>query len=324
MQIQMEITEKMKLYNVYRLCDKHINFKENIKVTHTEEINSAGTKKITVYTIHNWLELKNVLTEISKVPALLQYANECIQYVPDTFREEESIRFISDKYTVFCNKIEILYNKMQCIIELYESLKIETEGKGVDIKLPPCDDLKEYIAYLKDLDFIFSQCPFLQCDNEVLKFGSVDVGSNWLKLTVATVSTCLILNNIASLMDKALILRSHYITIQQQEELLKSSKTKIEMSEENINTFKVLKNSYMNIIIDQLEKESSKTLTPEERNRTEISLNKLIMLLDKGCEIYATLDSPEDVQALFPEIQSNLELPDSIIKYLEEKEEITE
>ena len=44
------------------------------------------------------------------------------------------------------------------------------------------------------------------------------------------------------------------------------------------------------------------------------------MLLDKGCEIYATLDAPEDVQLLFPEIQENLELPESIIKYIEEKE----
>ncbi len=55
--------------------------------------------------------------------------------------------------------------------------------------------------------------PILQCDDEILKFGSVDVGSNWLKLIIATTSTCMILNNTASLIDKSLILRSHYIKI---------------------------------------------------------------------------------------------------------------
>lgn len=80
----------------------------------------------------------------------------------------------------------------------------------------------------------------------------------------------------------------------------------------------------MNIIIKQLQKECNESWNPEEIDKAERSLEKLIILLDKGCEIYATLDAPEDVQALFPEIQSNLELPDNIMKYLEEKEKQTE
>ena len=45
---------------------------------------------------------------------------------------------------------------------------------------------------------------------------------------------------------------------------------------------------------------------PEERDKAERSLEKLELLLEKGCEIYATLDSPDEVQVLFPEIQSHL------------------
>ena len=37
-------------------------------------------------------------------------------------------------------------------------------------------------------------------------------------------------------------------------------------------------------------------------------------------EIYASIDAPEDVQLLFPEIQGNLELPGELMKYLEDKE----
>lgn len=37
--------------------------------------------------------------------------------------------------------------------------------------------------------------------------------------------------------------------------------------------------------------------------------------------MHSILDSPEDTQALFPEIQRNLELPNKILKYLEDKTE---
>lgn len=320
MKIQIGVTEKMKLYNVYRICKKYIDFNEIIEVTSNEELNPAGTKKITVYSIKNWSDLKNVLIYILKIPALTPYVADCIRTVPDILQEDKIIRVNHDKYSVINNKQNILKSKMKNIVELYESLNIETDGNGIDIKLPPCDDLKEYINYLKELDFIFSQCPFLQHNNEVLKFNSVDVGSNWIKLTVATASTCLILNSVASILDKAIALRSHYITVQQQEELLRSQQIKNEIAEEDILLFKKLKNAGMDLIIKNAENEFGKSLNPEETDKAKRSLDKLVMLLDKGCEIYATLDAPEDVQLLFPEIQENLELPESIIKYIEEKE----
>lgn len=49
---------------------------------------------------------------------------------------------------------------MKTIIELYESMKLDNSGYGLDIKLPPCDDLKNYISYLKDIDFLFSMSIF--------------------------------------------------------------------------------------------------------------------------------------------------------------------
>jgi len=302
----------MKLYNVYRLC------KQNIELIN--DLNINYNKNAHIYTINNWLELKNILNKIEKIPVLKNLTSKCIKSVPDVVRHEKSPRMNEDIYNEFIAEKNILYNKMNMIIELYESMNLENDGNGVDIKLPPCEDLKEYISYLKDLEFIFSQCPYLQCENEILKFGSVDIGSNWLKLTIAGASTCLLLTNIASLVDKALILRSHYITIAQQEELLKSQQIKNELTEENFETFKTLKNAYMNIIINLLQKEYDTSWNPEEIDKAERSLEKLIILLDKGCEIYATLDAPEDVQALFPEIQGNLELPDNIMKYLEDKE----
>jgi len=262
-----------------------------------------------------------VLNIINKIPALTNYVNDYIQSVPDSLRDNTSPRMEIDRYNNFISRKNILYNKMQAIIELYESMNLENDGNGLDIKLPHCETLKEYISYLKDLEFVFSLCPYLHSEDESLKFGSVDVGSNWIKLTIAGASTCLLLANVASLVDKAIILRSHYLTLAQQEEVLRSQQIKNELAEENVKFFETLRTTYTNIVINQLEKESNDTWNPEERDITKVSLEKLIYLLDKGTEIYATLDSPANTQALFPEIQGNLELPDNIMKYLESKSE---
>lgn len=322
MKLQIGVNQKMKLYNVYRICKQNIDFFDIVSITEKEEMNASHTRQITIYTLNNWLELKQIFDTLSKVPVLKNYVNECVQSIPDFVRNEESPRIVSNIYNNFMSKESVLYNRMQAIIELYESMDIENEENGIDIKLPLCKDFKNYISYLKDIDFIFSQCPFLQCDDEILKFTSVDVGSNWLKFTiVATASTCIILKSVASLVDKAMILQSHYITIQQQEETLKSMKDKNELLKDEIEIFKIIKKAYMDEAISSLEKDYGKLKDPEEQDKARRSLEKLMNLLEKGTEFYATLDSPKEIQALFPQIEDNLSLPDNIVNYIEQKDQ---
>lgn len=71
--------------------------------------------------------------------------------------------------------------------------------------------------------------------------------------------------------------------------------------------------------IVQLEEEIEPLNDGEERGKVEKSLEKLMELLDKGVEIYASLDSPKDVQVLFPEIGDTKKLPENILKFLEDK-----
>lgn len=303
----------MKLYNVYRLC------KQNVDFFYKNHIIDKGNG---INTIESWEEIQRRFGKLSKIPVFKKDIETYLKTVPSIEREEEEPK-ISSKLASKLSAQEIdIYNKIYNIIELYESMGLNDEdnSNAIDIKLPACEDLDEYISYLKDLNFIFSQCPFLQCDGEVIKFGSVDVGSNWLKLTITAASISVILTNTASLLDKALALRSHYITIQQQEEMLRSMQIKNELAEEQVRTFKQLKDAGMEIVIQRLEKDHGIQLDPEERDKTERILDKLILFLDKGGEIYASLDAPEDIQLLFPEIQGDLELPENIIKYLEDKE----
>lgn len=320
MKLQIGVNQKMKLYNVYRICKKNIDFWNIIHITQKNEANSSHTSNITVYTLNNWLELKRIFDILSKVPILENNVSECVQSIPDLARNEKSPRIVTETYKNLMSKKDILYNKMKVIIELYESMDIENEENGIDIKLPHCKDFKDYISYLKDIDFIFSQCPFLQCEDNVLKFASVDVGSNWLKFTVAaTASTCIILGSVASLVDKAITIRSHYLNVKQQEEVLKKIQGKNELLKEQIEMFTQLRNYYMDEAILSLEKDYGELKDPEEQDKARRSLKKLMDLLEKGTEFYATLDSPEEIQVLFPQIEDNLSLPDNITNYIEQK-----
>lgn len=316
MQIQMVVTQKMKLYNAYRLCKQNITFLESAYASKDD--------KVGVFIIHNWIVIKQHLEHIKKIPSFRKFVNDYIDSVPVLVRENVSPQIDPSTAGKINAKLKVITSKMETIIELYESMKISSGGNGIDIKMPPCEYLDDYISYLHEINFIFTQCPFLQCEGEVLKFESVDVGSNWLKLTIAATTTCMLLNHTVALIDKALIIRSHYTSLKQQEEILRSQQNKNELATEITNSYDFLRSTYMNAVIEQLENDLGELKNPEERDKAERSLEKLADLLDKGCEIYATLDAPEDVQALFPEIQGNLELPDNIINYLEEKTDAQE
>lgn len=313
MKILIGVTDKMKLYNVYRLCKQNIKFFES---THIIDIGNG------LYSIIDWVEVRQKFKIISKIPVLKKHVDKYLDEIPFLRPEDEELKIGSALASILMQQEKYIYNKMYMIIELYESMGLNSDGNAnaIDIKLPLCEDLDEYISYLKDINFIFTQCPFLQCENEVVKFGSVDVGSNWLRLTIVATSVSMILSNTASILEKAITLRSHYITIQQQEEMLRSMQIKNELAEEQIRTFKQLKDVGVEIVIKRLEKDNGIQLDPEERDKTERALDKLILFLDKGGEIYASLDAPEDIQLLFPEIEGNYELPENIVKYLEDKE----
>ena len=75
----------------------------------------------------------------------------------------------------------------------------------------------------------------------------------------------------------------------------------------------------MSEITSSLENEISPLEDGDQRGRLEKSLEKLCNLLDKGVEIYASIDSPNDVQVLFPTLNEQERLPETILKYLEDK-----
>lgn len=64
MKIQIGVNQKMKLYNVYRICKQNIELIKNIDVTQRDDTDLSKDIKVKIYTIKNWYNLKNILYKL--------------------------------------------------------------------------------------------------------------------------------------------------------------------------------------------------------------------------------------------------------------------
>lgn len=309
----------MKLYNIYYLCKKFY------KALNSLTISEEKSQNITTYCIENWYEYLNILKSLRTIPYFKNKVDLIYNSIPVFIKSSPQPKIDISIKNKFLNAHLVLVQNMKTIIELYESMNISEKEKGIDVKIPNCQNLKEYIKYLNDIDFVFSQCPYLLHKDETIKFSFVDVGSNWLtfiiEVSAGAATSFYILNNLAKIVDKAMILKSHYSSIKEQEENLKIARQKRELAEEEKEIFNTLKKYYMKDISDSLENEIAPLDDGDQRGRLEKSLEKLSNLLDKGVEIYASLDVPKEIQVLFPAIEEQEKLSDSILNYLEDKKE---
>lgn len=199
----------MRLYNIYYLCKEYEDtfLKFSIRQTNISD----------VYKVENWEGYTEGLSIIRQIVFLQPYVDALYDIVPVFVRGKKQPEIDSVTRNALLASNKGILNKMQAIIELYESLNLGEEFDGVDIKIPKCNSLGEYISYLKDIDFIFEQCPFLQHKDGTIKFKNVDVGSQWLTFLIVaasgTAAVTYILNNLAMLLDKAVQLKSHLINL---------------------------------------------------------------------------------------------------------------
>ena len=89
MKIQIGVNQKIKLYNVYRLCKIHVNF--------FSRTNAKRTRN-NVYTISNWMQSKKELEIIRKIPMLKKYVDEYIELIPDILTKKDSFEIDDDTY----------------------------------------------------------------------------------------------------------------------------------------------------------------------------------------------------------------------------------
>ena len=208
---------------------------------------------------------------------------------------------------------------------LYKSMGGEPDI-GLDIKIPETDNITEFKKYIDNLEFIFTKCPFFQSEETSLKLETVDKGSIWLVIGVvcasATVGSAL-LNNIAAFIDKCFVIKSHRLTCMAQEQDIKASEYSEKEKEEMLEVVKKLYRIRVSNAIKELEESTGCHIKDgDDRGRAEQSLEKLGKLIDKGMQIYSSIDSPDEVKALFEPLEMKyLSIADELKKITENPDE---
>lgn len=309
----------MRLYNIYFLCKQY--------KTEVDDLNIIETRKNQIYVIEKWSSYKNTLSVLRNVKPLKKHIDDFYRSVPVFVREEQKPEIDSSIRNSLINKKKNIVSKMDAIIELYESMELGERTNGIDVKIPKCDSLDEYISLLKEIDFIFTQCPYMCHKDGQIKFNTVDVGSQWLSFLICAAAGSaaikFIWDNLAAMIDVCLQLKSHLLSIKQQEEVLRIQKFQGDALKSSLDAFEVIKKHYISEAAKEIEEKNGEypLKDGEERGKLEKSLEKLCGLLDKGVEIYASIDAPKEAQLLFPALGDKAELPDAVLKYLEEKNE---
>lgn len=222
-------------------------------------------------------------------------------------------------------KLNILLVKMECIIQLYESMgQRNEENLGLEIKIPATKNITEYKKYVDSLEFIITKCPFFKSNEASINFNTIDVGSMWLILGITCVSVTaasILLNNIAAFIDKCFIIRSHKITCERQEQEIALSQIEKKEKDELIKSINKLYKIAIKNAVKELEENSGCHLqNGEEQGMAEQSLEKLEQLIDKGLQIYSSISANNEVKALFAPLEMKYISIEKEIKQLEEKQ----
>ena len=104
-----------------------------------------------------------------------------------------------------------------------------------------------------------------------------------------------------------------------QDEILKTMQSKNEATQETVDAFKKMKKITYKQYVDELQNELGRLENGEEEGKVAKSLEKLANLLDKGVEIHTSIETPKEIKVLFPFVETQQTLPDSLLKYIEDK-----
>lgn len=255
------------------------------------------------------------------------YKSFCIQLCFD-LEDIPYLQFSSEIYSDNINEsikeLECLSQKMKCVILLYETMGYNNkESIGIDIKIPKIGSITDLKTYIDGLEFVFTKCPFLQSKSERLELRTVEHGSIWLVFTVVGVTVAvgsILLNNIAAFIDKCFVIRNHKLICESQRQCIEIMEVDQKEKEEMLkNINKVYKIMIKKTIKEFEECTGYQLQDGDEEGRAEQSFERMIKLLDQGLQIYSSINSPEEIKAVFAPLEMHYLDIQKGLKQIEEK-----
>lgn len=322
----------MRLYNIYYVCKMAMEDLSDVEI-HREIVN--GFPRMDIINLNKY---ENALETLSNLEFIKDYVRHTIQMITNIRNDNKFINSTingkilttvnisgGDEANLINNQYSTIFNKVQSIIDLYESMKETKHQIGIDINIPPCQYLHEYLSILKDIDFIISQCPYLRSSDEDIQYDGADVGSDWITLVIvstgAVATTSYILNNFAQLTKKVQEIRVRFQKIKQNEEFLKTMNIKNELLEQMKNVYESEVEETFRNAIHELKEELGNLNDGEEESKVLKSLQKYNDLLDRGVQFYSSIESSPEIKELLPSSDDPKALTDTIVKYIEKKDD---
>lgn len=258
------------------------------------------------------------LSSLEELPGFEGTASKFLEIIGDQrVRKHSEDCIITTAQALAVNSyIDGIIFSMRLLSEFFDKAGIHEREYGFDIKLPPNISLQHLTVLVKNLDLVFSQCPLFSKDDGQITYSGVDVGSSWLTFAVVGAGATYILSKLAEFVDKCIIIRSHWLTCKQQEETAR----KLGLSNDILNSMKKSSQAILEKVEENILNElaSSNDITnPEDKERLKYSMNLFTEQMSKGMEIYASVESPKEIKATFPPIETQA-LPDTILKMLTE------
>lgn len=308
----------MRLYNIYYLCKSSVDGIKNLKAQGKTD-NSSNTYLV----LTGWGIAVKSLETLRQISFLKEETDNLLKTIPSYERETDNPEISQNTYGAFENRRKLIVAKLEAIIDLYESMERGESAEGIDVKIPNCDTLDEYIQYLKDINFVLTKCPMISGSDEQITFNTVDVGSMWLSFIIkGGAGGHVILSVLSKISDVALKIKTNFNLLKAQNEMLETMRQKNEIGEEVIDAYRKLKTMMLDQAVTELENDCGERISePEDRARAATAIEKLSELFDKGVEIYSAIETPQDIKVIFPFTENAPVLPEGLQKLIEAKED---
>lgn len=298
----------MRLQEIYSICKKT----QEVWVEMVfEEVNAPGI-------VYQKLKNPDAVRVLLSVLEPIEFFAENIAGVKRTSlgftQTSGAITFDKTNKAQLLSEYSRLKNKVMTVTDLFESMHYGQASEGFDIKLPKDISLSELSRCTHDLDIIFSTCPLFADQQENVTFKAVDIGSIWLNFAIVGATVTGTLKILAELVDKVLIIRSHYLTCKEQEEKARSLKLSNDVLENLIQTNKAIGNGLLEQVSTELATQHEIT-DPEAIGRLNNSIKLLYEWMSKGMEIYASIQASPEIKAVFPPIEKQA-LPEGAVGML--------
>lgn len=286
----------MRLKNIYKILKEVEPIIIKIKV---ESVGGSSSDS----TIKNWNEILKSIGELKDIKVFESIGQELFNVSPIFAENTNTLRMtasLTNSFNIWLNKLK---TKINVIIELCESLGYGSNEGSFEIKLPETKNFDEFATNVDNLNKAIQICPFIKFDDSDVRLTKTDIGSTWLEFIIIGTNSIAALTALGYFTQSALKIKSMYLTCEQQKEAVRGAQIKNNLAEDITDMYKNIVKATAENEIKNIEEKLGKSLSPEERNSAEKSLDILGKLMSKGLEIYATLDSPQEAKDVFPNIQ---------------------